>query len=118
MTATKKFTVGQPVIITRLAINSGQEATVTSVGRTIVHVGSVGDNKGYRIDTGALNDKQYPMHGHIYTTDEWDARERRRTVTARIHALGVSGAALHNRSTDALEQVVAILEADGAVAAF
>jgi hypothetical protein len=115
MTATKKFTVGQPVVITRNSNNKGQETTVTSVGRTIVHVNFPGDGKGYRIDTGALNDKLYPMYGHIFTTEEWEARERRQKVTSRLHSLGVSGAVLQNRSTDALEQVVAVLEADGAV---
>ncbi len=116
MPAPKKFTVGQPVIVTRNSSDKGQETTVTSVGRTIVHVNFPGDVKGYRIDSGALNDKQYPMHGHIFTTDEWDLRERRNAVTTRLRKLGVTGAVLQNRSTDALEQVVAILEADGAVA--
>lgn len=115
MTATKKFTVGQPVIITRNSSDKGQETTVTAVGRTLVHVNFPGDAKGYRIDTGALNDKQYPMYGHIFTTDEWEARERRQKVTSRLRSLGVTGAVLQNRSTDALEQVIAVLEADGAV---
>ncbi|WIE81244.1 hypothetical protein [Curtobacterium sp. MCSS17_016] len=116
MTAPKKFTTGQPVIVTTSNNTKGREATVTSVGRTIVHVSSPGDAKGYRVDTGALNDKLYPMYGHIYTVEEWELRERRAAVHRRLHNLGVSGPVLRNRSVEALEQVVAVLEADGAVA--
>lgn len=110
--AEKKFAVGQPV---KVQNNRGQirSATVTSVGRLVVHTDAPGERDGFRIDTGALNDKQYSSHGHIYTVEEWAEWQRTSNVRTRLGELGIAAVGGHyQQSLDTLEKVIAILEAD------
>ena len=109
----QKFTVGQPVVITRSHTNRVVPARVVSVGRAVVRTDDPGERYGYRIDNGTLNEKDFSGHGHLYTLDEWELRNREHDVRRRLQAAGIT--VTHDArgiSVDTLEKVADLIEAD------
>lgn len=102
MSTPKKFHVGQEVVVT--ARGKIRTATVTKVGRVLVHVG----RDAYRIDTGHLNSG---YSGSIRTLDEQAAIDERTELRGRAwksrHMLRDLP---HTLTTDQQRRIVAILE--------
>lgn len=89
MTTAPKYVVGQTVYVSSVNRSRDTEATVTKVGRTLVHVqGPYGRPLAFRIETGVVNDG----HGHesILTADELADRNERIDLGARLRQAHLS----------------------------
>ena len=116
-----KFSVGDPCITTNPG-RTPERAVVEKVGRlylTTRMVASDGTVAGewsrrrFHIETGA--EKSEYTAGAIYTLQEWDEREDRLRLLARLRDFGVGRVgfgrcALDSATFDQLRRIVAILE--------
>jgi hypothetical protein len=107
MTKTKKFDVGQTVI---LLDGSGRrepkEVVISKVGRTLAYVQvSSWYEQAFYLDNGA---ERRPANSggigaHIWTLEEWADRQRRDEITKAL-------AGPFQQSTATLERILAILD--------
>ncbi|ALJ19543.1 beta barrel domain-containing protein [Microbacterium sp. No. 7] len=112
-----KFEVGQEVILVEgFGQRSPVEVEVVKVGRTLVYIKHHGQEKAfYQKDGVERRSPNAVGYGdRVYTLEQWADRERRAAAIKRLSDLAVVPLAYSpwRCSTDALEQVIAVLEAD------
>jgi hypothetical protein len=104
------YYVGQPVLITDVnARGRGPyETTVTKVGRKLVYANMYGRDYAFRIEGGVINDNY--GHQHIWTLEEWGAKERHSKVLADLREVGVKfDWDSKSLSTETLEKILGVV---------
>jgi len=117
MTTTKKFQVGQTVLVRAgSASRRSREEEVTKVGRTLVYVGQGWREQAFYIETGReRRSVNAPGVGdYVLTLDEAAERERRSEIVDRLEAHGIRDRQgfrqFPRQTTDVLARLLAVLD--------
>lgn len=87
---------------------------VTKVGRKLLTIEQYGRPVQFRIESGELNDRNYPYHSHVYTPEFYARKLYREELESRLQDLGLRFQGFSDRkiSNEAFEKIIEIVEED------